>query len=1258
MGKHSITRLFGSTYTRLTPAIAALVCGAAASAADVQPDARMLRFPTVSGSQIAFVFANNIWVVPRAGGVASPVAAPPGQALYPRFSPDGKTIAFTANYDGNRDIYTVPTDGGVPLRVTHNPATETLSGWADADDLLFFSAGMADRPTRTTQMFTVSATGGLPAKAPLPYGSFASLSSDGRWLAYTPNSTDNRTWKRYRGGMATDVWLFDLQEKLSRRITDWEGTDTLPMWGLNGSAKTVYYLSDAGPEHRLNVWSFDTESGSRAQITTFADDDVRWPNLGPSEPGNAGGKGAIVFQLGSQLMLLDLNTNQSREVPVRIPGARPAIRPQIEDAARNISAFNISPNGKRVLLVGRGDLWSLPAKEGVPRNLTRTNGAFERDAAWSPDGKWIAYLSDQSGEYELWLRPSDAQWAEADKPADAKPEKKDDAKADGAKAGDAKPGDKAEAKRTGPREPVKLTSMGAGFRANLTWSPDSKHVMLTDEAGKLIMVTIALEGETAAATVKTIDTDPLAQPMNFSWSHDSSWLAYSRADESSQNGAIWIYKLDTGEKTRVTDPIFAASSPTFDRKGDYLFYRSAHNFARPQYADADTTFIYAGTERLMMVPLRADVKNPMAPVSDEEELGKDGKLRSGGAGGAPARDSGGDGSGAPAPGSGQPARRPGRRAGEVFDPPADEKPDAPEAEKKPENDGDKNEKKDEPKKPAEKKKDLVIELNGFEERALVLPVDAGNFGSLNVTDDGKLVYIRRGALDEDGEPERTSIKVFDPKSEKKEEETVSADGGAFVFSANGKKLLVQRAGGPGGGGGGGGGVGGGRRYVILDPVAGGGKAQDVSTSGMRIEIDPRVEWKQIFNDAWRLQRDLFYVENMHGVDWPKMREHYGKMLDDAASREDVQFILGELISELNIGHAYMQNPGDVEAGPNLSVGMLGCDFELVGKPGQPGSAYRVTRIYEGASFDADARGPLSQPGPKDKRVNTGDFILAVNGVAIDTTQDPWAAFLGMAGAPTTLTVNDKPAMDGSRDVIVKPIANDSALRFRFWIERNREYVEQKSGGKVGYIYVPNTGVDGQNELFRQFFGQRGKAALIIDERWNGGGQIPTRFIELLNRPRVNYWARRHGIDWAWPPDSHQGPKCMLINGLAGSGGDMFPWLFKHNQIGKVIGTRTWGGLVGITGNPAFIDGGSMTVPTFGFYEKDGTWGIEGHGVDPDMVVIDDPGKMHDGLGQPADPQLDAAIEHMLAEIKANPYSPPARPAAPDRSGMGLPERDR
>jgi tricorn protease len=493
-----------------------------------------------------------------------------------------------------------------------------------------------------------------------------------------------------------------------------------------------------------------------------------------------------------------------------------------------------------------------------------------------------------------------------------------------------------------------------------------------------------------------------------------------------------------------------------------------------------------------------------------------------------------------------------------------------------------------------------------------------------VNKSGQLLFVRVGAP---GSEEATSVKLFDIKDEKREEKNVGA-GASFQVSADGSKILIPR----------------GQAAVIQDASAG-STAQPVVTAGMTSIIEPRGEWRQMFNEAWRIERDFFYDPNMHGVDWKAVREQYGKMLEDAASREDLSYIISEMISEINVGHAYYSG-GDVESQPAVSVGLLGADFELAN------GAYRIGTIYQGGPWDSDARGPLSQPGVK---VKQGDYLLAVNGAPVDTAKDPWAAFQGMAGQTVTLTVSSQPKLDSSaRDVVVKLLSGDADLRFRTWVEKNRAYVESKSGGRIGYVYVPNTGQDGQSELYRQFVGQRGKEALIIDERWNAGGQIPNRFIELLNRPVMNYWARRDHADWIWPWDAQQGPKVMLINGLAGSGGDAFPWYFRQAGLGKLIGTRTWGGLVGISGNPDLIDGASVTAPTFAFYKKDGTWAVEGHGVDPDIEVIDDPALMQNG----ADPQLDAAIKQIEDELKRNPFVPAKRPAYPNRKGFGVDPRDR
>ena len=1192
--------------------------------AERRPHAGMMRYPDVSATQIVFCYRGNLWLVPRDGGLATPLATPPASVVFPRFSPDGKTVAFIGNYDGNRDIYTIPVDGGVPMRVTHYPGSEFLCGWTpDGQRLLFFVSGYAGIG-RQDQLMTVSVSGGLAEKLPVPYGEMGAISPDGQWLAYTPYTRDFATWKRYCGGLAPDVWLFNLRDHTSKKITDWAGTDTQPMW----QGDKVYYLSDQGPSHRLNIWVYDTKTGQREQVTKYEEFDVKWPAIGPGTSGD----GEIVYQNGADVYLLDLKTRQSRAVEIVVPGDLPAIRPQRVAAQGQIEDGDISPSGKRAVLEARGDIWTVPAQKGSPRNLTRTSGVAERSPAWSPDGKWIAYFSDQTGEYQLYLMRSD-----------------------------------------GRGEIRQLTREGQTFRYNPNWSPDSKRLLFTDKSGALYMYILPAEvtkevekGEQAEAAetqqdkptekkdvegeLKLIDVDPYASQPQASWSHDSNWIAYTRTGDNRQT-AIWLYSVPSGEKQAVTGGMFNDTWPTFDRKGDYLYFASNRHFTEPVYEDVGNSFAYTATDTLVVVPLREKVGSPWAPRSDEEtwkekdqDKDKDKKSDEGEKKEAPQKDGAKE-------EAGDAASKPGDAAAGEEKPTADEKKDD--------------------KKKEEEKKPLEIELAGFEGRAIWLPVKSGSFTHLAVNNEGKLLYVRQGRRGTGGSP---AIKLFDLTDEKKEEKSVLEGAGAFGISADGKKLLVMKDG----------------TFAIVDAAPGQNLDKPLALDELATLINPREEWRQLFIEAWRLQRDFFYDPDMHGVNWPAMRDHYIKMLDDCVSRGDVGYVIKELISELNVGHAYYFG-NDSPNEPTVPCGLLGCDFELAN------GAYRIKQIVQGGRWDFDGRGPLSQPGVN---VKEGDYLLAVNGVPVDVRQDPWAAFQGLApGRTVTLTVSDKPTLEvpagpptsgepkedakgeekekkegkenaddkkkpddnaqpktGQRDVLVKLIGVDevAALRYRAWVEQNRAYVEKKTDGKVGYIHVPDTGTDGQNELFRQFYGQRSKAALIIDERWNGGGQIPHRFIELLNRPLTNYWAQRDGFDSPSPDDAHHGPKCMLINGAAGSGGDAFPYYFRQAKLGQLIGMRTWGGLVGISGNPNLIDGTNVTVPRFAFFKLNSTWGVEGHGVDPDIEVIDDPALMVGG----GDPQLDKAIEVMLAEIKEHPFVPPKRPPYLDRSGMGVPAEQR
>jgi tricorn protease len=1284
--------------------------------ADVTPSGVMLRFPAISKDRIAFVYANDVWTAPRDGGLATPLSTPEGVEVFPKFSPDGKRLAFSGNYDGVQSLYTVDVAGGTPSRVTHFASPPMPVGWTNQNELVFY-AGQILGNGRVNKLYRVSPEGGMPTLYPMPYGTFASVSPDGSSIAYIPHTTDFRTWKRYRGGMATDIWLYNLKDNSAKVITDWEGTDTFPMFNPAGKGDVVYYTSDAGPEHRLNVWSYEVSSGKRTQITDYKTDDVRFPSIGPGP----NGQGEIIFQLGTGLQVLDLGTGKTRAISVTIPGDRPTVRPRTFDAARNLTEASISPTGKRVAVVARGDLWTAPAKDGVIRNLTRTEAINERETEWSPDGKWLAYITDESGEYEIWVRPSDAKAPEKkdEKKDDKKPEAKKDAepkadeKQDETKKEEAKKDEasKDEAKKEEPKaekkvdlsKPRRLTSLGDGQRSSLQWSPDSKYITFWEQTGKLYM----LEVETERLVV--IDRDPWAGGApTVSFSNDSRWIAYDRTDENTPHQSVWLYNVKSGEKTRVTDPMFDSSDPAFDKKGEFLYFNSARNITGPTYSDIpnDTTWIYQNTNVLHVVPLRKDVKSPWLPTSDEEtfkeeakkdEPAKDAKkddkkdgdkkpeangTDDGLSGSWSGKATGAEGSPVPPGGipltmnlklaadgsvSGSMSSPMGNIAisGGKFDKASGElsltisTPNGAgtitgkvsgssfegtwnmgpmsgtvTATRTPGSDAKSSgDKKDDKKDDAKKDdKEVKIDLEGFEARAMRLPVAPGNFGNLRVTHDDKLIYVRR-------DPANSGIKIFDIKDDKKEEKAVTAANG-FQLSADGKKILVRR----------------GPSLSVMDAAAGGGNSTSVPTTGMSVTVNLRNEWRQVLKDVYRYQRDFFYEPTLHGVDWAKIHEHYSKMVDDAVSREDINYIIGEMISELNIGHAY-NAPISYETPTQSNVGLLAADFAL--DTTDKGAAYKITKIYNGAVWDTEARSPLNQPGIDAKE---GEYLLAVNGVPVDTTKDIWAAFQGMADRTITLTLGKTASMDAdTRDVLVKPVGSDSQIRYRAWIEKNRQYVFEKSKGRIGYIYVPNTGQDGQSDLVRMFTGQRGMDALIIDERWNGGGQIPTRFIELLNRPNINYWARKDGKDWPWPPDAHYGPKAMLANGLAGSGGDAFPGYFKRMGIGKVIGRRTWGGLVGIEGYRPLIDGGGVTVPSFGYYERDpqnptqGKWSIEGHGTDPDIDVIDDPSKMVNGEG---DPQLDVAIEHLLKELETKAYITPKRPPSPKRDGMGIPTNER
>ncbi len=1115
---------------------------AGSAAAQVEPNAVMLRYPDVSAEHIVFLYDDDLWLVDKTGGVARRLTTAEGNESFPRFSPDGKTIAFMGGYDGGSDLYTLAIDAGVPTRVTHHPSREVLSDWTPDGNALIYWSPEVSGLRRAPRILRVPAEGGQPEPLPVPYGTFGSLSLAGDVLAYTPFSREFRTWKRYRGGHAPDVWLFDLNTKEAENITDNPSNDHLPMW----HGGEVYFLSDRGEHGVMNLFSYDTATKRVQKRTDFRQFDVKFPSAGPDD---------VVFESGGKLWRYEFATKNRIQVEVVIPGERPSLRAQRHDVAGLLAGAAPSPSGVRVVVEARGDVYSVPVESGVTRNVTATDGVAERSPAWSPDAKWIAYFSDRSGEYELTIRRSDGKTFDG---ADLNGEKR-------------------------------LTDMGAGWKDSISWAPDSEKLVFTTNDGAIHLYDFE-QGST-----QRIHANPLGFPLDVDWSADSSWLAWSHPHSSSRMDAIYLYDVANGTTHEVTSGMFDDSNPVFDRDGDFLFFHSSREFT-PIYADLDTTWIYANTRSLCAVPLRADVENPWAPENEEEEIEEDEE------------------------GDDEEESEDAGEEGDAAEEDADD--DAEEGDEEEENgeEGDDDEEEEEDDEP------MTIDLEGFESRILLVPVDSGRIRNLAGAK-GKVLYLRAPRTGSGGESSK--LAVYD--LEEKEEKTV-LEGPIRGFSVNAKgdKLLVAQ-----------------NRSVGMIDLAPGQSFEAIDVSAMSATIDPREEWAQILRDAWRIYRDYFYDAGMHGVDWDAIGERYMAALPDATSRADVHWLIGEMIAELNAGHAYNSSPsvGMPQSGSAPPVGLLGCDWVLAD------GAYRIERIFDGG-YDADARSPLAVHGVD---AEVGDYLLAVNGVPVDASASVYAAFEGTAGKPTVITLNAAPTFDGEeREVVVEPLASEGRLRYRAWVADNRAKVEERGGGRIGYVHVPDTGRNGQNELMRQFLGQQHKDALIIDERWNGGGQIPTRFIELLDRPITNYWAVRHGEDWTWPRTGHRGPKAMLINYAAGSGGDCFPYYFRQAGLGTLIGTRTWGGLIGISGNPSLIDGARPTVPTFGFYELDGTWGVEGYGVPPDIEVIADPSLMQDG----GDPQLFAAIEHLLGELEGWEFDVQARPASADRRGAGITKEDR
>jgi tricorn protease len=1069
-----------------------------------QIDAGLFRYPDVSQSQIVFSYANDLWVMPKEGGMAVKLSSPAGVEVYPKFSPDGKSIAFTGNYDGNNDVYAIAVTGGVPVRLTSHGYPDRVIDWTNDSKKVLFASSRESGKARFNQFYTVAATGGIDEKLPLAYAEYGSYSPDGKQIAVTFRSQVGRNWKRYRGGWKADIYIFNFQTQASQNLSTPEDAGSeFPMWHGNG----IYFLSDRGPELRMNLWHYDLATKKYEQVTKFSDYDVHYPSIGPDD---------IVYEAGGKLFLYNISSQKQKEVKVNLVTDRALVKPKIETVETLVQNVSISPDGNRVLFQARGDVFSVPAENGFVKDMTRTSGSAERYPCWSPDGKNIAYWCDASGEYELYI---------------SQPDKENSAK--------------------------KLTSYGPGYRYALFWSPDSKKLAFVDKTMQIKIYDVASN--------KTTDVDKALRwthgaLANFvcSWSPDSRWLAYHRDMENYHN-AVFVYDYTNKKVHPITSGYYEVSDPVFDPEGKYLYVFTSQNF-QPLYSDLDNTFVYPNTTQIAAIALKKTTPSLLFPKNDavattSEEITKP-------------------------------------------EPKADEKKqkDSIALRKMPD------------------AKAVDIDFDDIEQRIDILPITAGNLGRLN-TAKGKIIYMKYPNTGNTGA--KAAVKYYD--IDKREEKTILEDANNYLISANKQKILVARQ----------------NTFAILKPEEAQKFEKTLRTNEMQMSVNPMEEWKQIFMDAWRFERDYFYDAKMHGVNWAETKDRYLKMLEGALTREEADFIVGEMIGELNASHTY-HGGGDMEKPKTQNVGYLGVDWKA------DGDYYKLKTILRGAAWDAEVRSPFDMSGVN---IKEGDYILAVNGVALTTANEPYMAFQGLSNKTIEITYNSSPSWTGAKTAIVKTLADEYRLRNLSWIEGMRKRVEEATNGEAGYIYVPSTGVDGQNELIRQFNAQWDKKALIIDERFNDGGQIPDRFIEMLNRDPLAFWAVRDGETWPWPPFSHFGPKVMLINGWSGSGGDAFPDYFRRKGLGPLIGARTWGGLIGISGVPGLIDGGNVTVPTFRMYNPDGTWFREGHGVDPDIAVPEDLTQMAKGI----DPQLERAITEIKNLLKTKEYKRPPVPGTEKRA---------
>ena len=1066
-------------------ALALLYCLTVTSLAQTD-SVRLLQKPTLSRTHIVFVQAGDLWIVPRTGGEASRLTTGLGTETNPIFSPDGMQIAFTGQYDGNTDVYLVPASGGVPKRLTYHPGPDLVVSWTrDGKSILFRSARNSESG-RTAQLFTMPVEGVAPTLVPLPMATDGSYSPDSARLAYEPLPRAFNAWKRYRGGQASAIWLATLSDSSIEKLPRTDSNDFAPMWIGN----KVYFLSDRnGP---VTLFVYDTTTKKVTELLKNDGLDIKSASAGPD---------AIVYEQFGALHLFDLKINKAQKLNITLNGDMPSVRAKYEKVGDRIFNASLSPTGARAIFEARGEILTVPAEKGDVRNLTNSQGVAERDPSWSPDGKWIAYFSDASGEYELHLRNQSGQGE------------------------------------------VKKFNLGnpPSFFYSPSWSPDSKKIAYTDKRLNLWYIDIEKGTPVKVDSARRFNISP-------SWSPDSHWIAYAKPLASWYN-AVFVYSLEDSKSTQITDGLSDATSASFDKSGKFIYFMASTDIGPAVFGFDMTSYPHRPTRSVYLAVLRKDLPSPIAPESDEEKT-------------------------------------------EAAEAP---KPDAP--------------------KPGEKKEPpkVTIDFDGIGQRILALPVPARDYRGVVAGKANSLFILE--ALQSPG-VQGAILHKYD--LEKRKLDKVIEGISALEVSANSEKMLYRQ----------------GPNWFIastMQPLKPGeGK---LKTEEMEVYVDPKAEWQQMYRETWRIERDFFYDPNHHGLDLQATAKKYEPYLNALQHRDDLTYLFNEMLGELTVGHLYVRG-GDTPNPKLVPGGLLGADYKL------ENGRYRFARIFNGENWNPSLRAPLTQPGVN---VQEGEYLLAVNSRNLTANDNVYAFFESTANKQVVLKVGPNPDGTGARDVTVTPVPNEQGLRNLAWIEGNRRKVEQLSDGKLAYLWLPNTAQDGYTNFNRYYFAQLDKQGAVVDERFNGGGHGADYIIDYLKKPLNSYWTVRDGEDWRQPFGTMPGPKAMLVNEYAGSGGDYMPWMFRRAGIGPLIGKRTWGGLVGIGGYPTLVDGGTVTAPHFAFYSPEGKWEIENYGVAPDIEVEFDPKAWREGH----DPQLERAVQVVLEALKKNPPKQPKRPAYPN-----------